>query len=183
MLTKKIKDIANISIITNAKLDENNMNDKFNTFFVIEDKEGTNRLLNISTGQDISFDNKSIALFKGKSQIKKLYSYNKNTFINELDLGYINNITYYKKVELINDFNNNVITRSDIFEIIDEYNNKIYIDPYHNNIYTRQNYCFLSQRTGTKIIKIFEKGIENNINLRKIKTKLFDFENLFFEEE
>ena len=112
--TKRLDKITNISIVENAILERRSFSKEYNTFLIVEDKKGVCLMYNLTSGEDHSFDrDKSLMIVDGRTKFHQLYSYNKKDIVDNLDIGYMDEIKLYKNSVLTNIVSNVPLNNSD----------------------------------------------------------------------
>jgi len=175
-LLRPLKDVTSVEYIKNGVLESSN--DKiYNDFLVITVDDKVEILLNITTGEDLSYNvDTDIALIGDVTKIKILYSYNKNNYQYDLDIGKIESAILYKNAEIYNSTNDRLLYDSDFIEIKDIKGNYFIIDILHNEIFKRNQIYYLKEKRFTRKNIIFKRNLPN-----KFKYKLLSHINFYYD--
>lgn len=154
--TKRIKNIRKIYLVMNARFYRRRKS-AIDSFIVVENEKNIIMLYDLTTGEDFSFEFVKKIEMNDNTKIVQLYDY-KNDYQVNLDISYMDNISFYKEAILINSFNDFEVSKSDFLVFNDRCKNKIILDLKNNKIYMRQNNYKLVSINKTKKVYEFHKS-------------------------
>ncbi len=141
--------------------------DKRCNFITIEDNNEIILMLNLSMGQEYTLESYNEVFADDKTTQEILYEFNPDDFYSSFEIDEIVKVTNYRKGVLINNFNNQVIVKSDLLEFEDASSHKFFLDYMNNCIYCRFDYYEVD--SCIKSHTVYEKNKKCEIKKREFK--------------
>lgn len=170
---REVEDIKDISIVRKANV--NNSSDLINDYLIIEDKFGTNIVLDLTNGYDDSYRFRHLFM-NNKTKVEVLYDDIGRS--EPIILTEIKEVTYYPKATLINDYTKYKLKKGYILEITDNLDNKLYVDCFSKNLFYGKDKYSLIDNYDRKML--FYKDNKHKISKHILDSK-YRFLNILTE--